>query len=89
VFGVFKRPLLVNLEHSVVVTIAALYLRNFLRISATSKLIQAPHQVLLTCRTQKIVGVIVPRKWRQAAAGDREVVNLALYPRTPPNDAKG
>jgi hypothetical protein len=33
-------------------------------------------------------GVIVPGKWRHTTAGDTGIINLALIPRRPSNDAK-
>jgi hypothetical protein len=41
VYRVFRRPLLVNLDHCEAGTAAALYLHNFLRMIATSKSIYA------------------------------------------------
>jgi hypothetical protein len=84
---VFRRPLLVNLEHSEVVTSAAPHLQHsFLRMTAASKSIHTPPSTFDLEDTEN--SVIVPVKWKQTTAGDTGIVNLARIPGRPPNDAK-
>jgi hypothetical protein len=86
VYRIFRRPLLMNLDHSEVVTVIALYLHNFLGMSASSKSICAPPSTSDLKDTEN--GVIFPGKWRKTTAGDTEIVNLARILRRPANDVK-
>lgn len=85
VFRVFRKPMLINVQHAEVVSTACVYLHNFLRMSATSRSLYSP-QGSFDLDTQD--GTIIDGAWRKVISGDTGMVDLQRKPRRPSSDAK-
>ena len=85
VFRVFRKPLLLNVENTKLVTLACCYLHNFLRKRKDSRNIYTPPGSF-DCDRQD--GTIAFGSWRTITEGDSGIINLRRIPRRAPQNAK-
>jgi hypothetical protein len=86
VFGIFHKPL--NVKPSTVedITLACVYLHNFLRRNSAAKQLHSPPGTLDFENIDE--GTVKEGEWRREIQNDRGMVRLARTRRNPGNDAK-
>jgi hypothetical protein len=86
VFRIFRKPLIVKPSTAEDITLACVYLQNFLRRDSATKQLRSPPGTFDFGNTDD--GTVIEGEWRREIQNDSRMVKLAKTPRNHWNGAK-